>query len=232
MGRKLRLAMPSNGASPSSNDRSTRITGGPPPAAGLPGGLSMSTPETIGPGGRRVSLLPRWRTWLAVTVGLSAGVFLTYVASSSVSYIHWVRFRDLEITFRFLDADSNEPVQGAKVNVLHSWPAPCQEDQKPPLCLDAGDDGAVRYLAKQCMCFGTEGGWGPTRKDTFESHIPSWLLTVEAPGYTTTDPVELETLRTGHRMERGKEKDLLEIVVKLEKRRGPVQPGADERGGK
>lgn len=169
--------------------------------------------------------------WVVTAIVLCAALF-GYLGMSPVGYIHWVGGKDLQITFRILDADSDQGVKGAKVNVLDSLSGFCHEDQKAPFSLVAGDDGIVRYIAKQCMCFGTEGGWGPTRKDTFGSHIPTWILTVEAPGYVTTGPVELETLREGQRVERGKETSLLEVVVKLQKLSVREKPGADERGGK
>jgi hypothetical protein len=82
------------------------------------------------------------------------------------------------------------------------------------------------------MCFGTEGGFGPTRKDTFGIHLPGWLLTVEAPGYETTDPFELNVPDNYRRVVRGKDTASVDVVVKLQKSLEPEKAKPSDRAGK
>jgi hypothetical protein len=144
--------------------------------------------------------------------------------------INWVGAKDLEITFRIVDADSDAPIKGARVNVLHEWCNFCSEDQKPPFALAASEEGIARHLSKQCMCFGTAGGWGPTKKDTFAIHIPTWLLSAEAPGYRATEPFELDTIENRRRTVRGQKAATLEVVLRLQREIGVPNPGDQLQG--
>jgi hypothetical protein len=67
-------------------------------------------------------------TLILVCVGLVVLIFVVY---QSTSYIHWVGSKDLETTFRILDADSDEPVKGARISVLENGGF-CAESQKAP----------------------------------------------------------------------------------------------------
>jgi hypothetical protein len=150
-----------------------------------------------------------------IVLGLIGVVVLFVLFAPGTTYIHWVGAKDLDITFRILDADSDKPVKGAKVNVLYQETNLCLEDPKPPFTHQAGDEGVVSHLSKECMCFGTSGGSGRTKKDTFAIHIPGWLMTVEAPGYQTTEPFELDTLEIQRRVVRDNKTATLEVVVRL-----------------
>src|SRR5579871_6044427 len=94
----------------------------------------------------------------------------------SLGHGHWVGVRDLEITFRIVDADTGLPVKQAKVHVFHEDTNFCKNREKIPFSLVSDDDGIVRHLSRQCLCFGTESGFGPWREDTFAIHIPGWCF--------------------------------------------------------
>jgi hypothetical protein len=159
----------------------------------------------------------RHRVFVTIVLVLVGVALLIGICHPATSYIHWVGSKDLKITFLALDADSEEPVKDAKVDVLYEETNLCSNRQKVPFSLVGDDDGVVSHLNKECMCFGTEGGWGPTRKDTFAIHIPGWRVVVGAPGYLSSEAFYLDTAENQHRIVRGDKTATLEIVVKLQK---------------
>jgi hypothetical protein len=170
------------------------------------------------------------RRVLVTTALVLVGVaLLVGLVLPSVQQIKWVGAKDLKITFRVLDADTNDPLKEAKVDVLDEDVCLCEEKHKPPFTLITGEDGTATDLVKQCMCFGTEGGWGPTRKDTFAIHIPGWNLQVRAPGYLSTEVVYLDTVENQHHVLRGDKTATLEVVVKLQKLGRAEGPAGRER---
>lgn len=171
------------------------------------------------------------RVPVAIVSALLCVAVLIALFAPTTTYIHWVGSKDLEIAFRIIDADSGDPVKEAKVEVLHEWTSFCTEDQKPPFSLNAGQDGIAKHLSKQCMCFGTAGGSGSRKKDTFAIHIPGWVLAVEAPGYAATEPFDLDTVENQRRVIRGTDKAKLEVVVQLNRRVEPKQVRSGQPGG-
>ncbi len=158
-----------------------------------------------------------YRKFAMIVVGLSGVALLVGLVLPSVEYIHWVGSKDLEIIFLVLDADSGGPVKSAKVEVLYEETNFCSNRPEVPFTITAGEDGTVHYLGKQCMCFGTEGGSGRWKKDTFAIHIPGWYVRVGAPGYRDSEPFFLDTPENQRKVVRGNKTATLEVVVQLQK---------------
>jgi hypothetical protein len=152
-----------------------------------------------------------------IVLGLAAVALLVAFALPPITYIHWVGSKDLDLSFLVVDADSGEPVKAAKVEVLHEETNFCADRPQVPFTHAGGDDGIARHLSKKCMCFGTEGGWGRWKKDTFAIHIPGWYVRVEAPGYLASEPFYLDTFENQQNVVRGNKTATLEVVVKLHK---------------
>jgi hypothetical protein len=152
---------------------------------------------------------------LAVALGLAVvlyGLDLHFKRNR----IHWVGHSDLEITFIVTDAQTDQPIRGAKIEVLAEEGNLCERREKPPFHFNTDANGIAISFHK-CMCSGTIGwSWGG-RIDTFHIHIPGWLLRVSAPGYTTTDPFWIETWENPRPVERGTDFAKLKVPVQLQK---------------
>jgi hypothetical protein len=152
----------------------------------------------------------RWRKWLLV-LGL---IPLLLLGFDRVQKMYWVGHTNLEIEFVITAAHSGQPIPGARIEIQ-----PEREEQN--FVVDADTDGMARKECRECMCFGTVSGLRFT--DTFAVHLPWWLFRVSAPGFESSEWVDLtvsDFLRRVYRAGPGKAK--LVIPVSLQKK--PAKP--------
>jgi hypothetical protein len=153
---------------------------------------------------------------LAVALGLAIVLYCLDLHFRR-NRIYWVGQRDLELTFIVADAETDQPIKGAKIEVLDEETNLCERRGKPPFHFNTDANGIAISFHKQCMCFGTLGWSWRGRIDTFRIHIPGWVLRVSAPGYKTTEPFWLESEETFRNVDRGTDFATLKIPVKLQK---------------
>lgn len=164
-----------------------------------------------------------WTQWLILAAILIAGVGLLL---PSTQRVRWVGSTDLEIEFVVTDALTQEPINGATVDV-HSDGGFCAEREKDRFALVTDGDGSVKRLLKGCMCFGTSG-WNI---DTFVVHLPWWFYQVSADGYSVAAWTELDIPANVRKVQRGSPAARLVMSIKLDKK--DAEPNAAlDRGGR
>jgi len=156
------------------------------------------------------------RLVLILICGLTL-VIVLFCLGLRAQTIHWVGAQDLEITFLVTDAESDQPIKGAKIEVLRDEVNFCEKRETIPFHLDTDANGIAISFEKQCMCFGTEGWSWKGRIDTFGMHVPGWLLRVSAPGYKTTEPFWLHSEESIRNLDRGTDFAKLKVPMKLQK---------------
>jgi hypothetical protein len=127
----------------------------------------------------------RWK-WLLVIV---CGVPLVVWGCDRATIVAWVGTTDLMIEFEVVDAQSGDPVPGARVEV-QSQGGFYEERDKREFVLLADADGVARKECHKSMCYGTESGLRFT--DTFAVHLPWWRYRVIAAGYHASEWADLD----------------------------------------
>jgi hypothetical protein len=103
--------------------------------------------------------------------------------------IYWVGSTDLEVKFAIINADTGDPIPGARVEV-HSEGGFYEERGKQEFDLVADASGVARKECRKSMCFGARSGLGFT--DTFAVHLPWWRYRVSAEGFEPSEWAELD----------------------------------------
>jgi hypothetical protein len=153
---------------------------------------------------------------LALALGLAVVLYCLDLCFKR-NQIYWVGYKDLEITFVVADVETDQPIKGAKIEILKEESGLCEKREKVPFHFTSADDGSALGFCKQCMCFGTAGwSWG-RRIDTFGMHLPGWVVRVSAPGYKTTDPFWLASDENYGRVDRGTVFAKLKVPIRLQK---------------
>jgi hypothetical protein len=127
----------------------------------------------------------------------------------------WVGFRDLEITFLVVDADSGDPISAAVIDIPKTREGLCQGCEGP-FRFVTNQQGVAKHLCKHCMCSGFSG-WRLFFRhvESFGSHTPGWVFDVSAPGFQKIGEEHLfkdEILRT---MRRGDQFATMEVAIQL-----------------
>jgi hypothetical protein len=148
-------------------------------------------------------------------IPISVGAILIVVfVFPTIRFVYWVGSTNLELKFQILDADTESAIANAHVNVLHEETT-FSKQISVPFELSTNEQGIATLLCENCRCAGKEGGWGPTRPNSFGMYLPGWYLDVSAPGYRNSEPFFLSDF--GQQIQRGEHVATLLIVVKLEK---------------
>jgi len=157
---------------------------------------------------------PRWHTIL-FGLALLAALALGYDVYAWQYGANWAADRDLQITFRVLDAETDQPIEGAVIVIPRSNSAFCS-DCNGVFRFVTDAQGSAAHVCKSCMCFGYSGG-EPffRRRETFRSHTPDWQAQVSATGHVKSDKVWIrEFSRT---VERGDQFAVMVVTIKLQR---------------
>jgi hypothetical protein len=122
----------------------------------------------------------------------------------------WDGMTHLTIEFIVTDEVSGNPVEGAEIFVydeLHS--STTREPVKPRLTTDR--DGTAREHIPNQMCYGSSSRLG--FRDTRTVRIPSWLIWVNAPGFTQSEPFWLTEIKSTQHVGPGQDKLIVPIAL-------------------
>ena len=157
---------------------------------------------------------PKWHLAL-FSLSLLAVLTLAVDFFFMAQGIYWVGFRDLEITFVVTDAQTNEPIAGAEIDIPESQNGFCSEcDDAFRLVTDA--QGTAKRMCKQCMCSGYSGRKPFFRRvDTFGTHIPDWMPQISAAGFSNSGPFSVGEPAFRRTVRRGVEFATMEVSVML-----------------
>jgi hypothetical protein len=151
-------------------------------------------------------------------------MLLLVVGYDRMQMMYWVGRTDLEVAIAVTDAESGRALVEARIDAvseggLYDKPHPEQFQ------LVTGADGTARQLCSNSMCFGTESGLRFT--NSFVVHLPWWYVRVSAPGYESSDLIQIDTPENARRVQRvGPNKT--QLVVPIELRRS--RPSSDQAG--
>lgn len=133
-----------------------------------------------------------------------------------IQTIQWVGSTDLEVEFVLREVGTGNPIPGARVEI-QSEGGFYEERDKQAFALSADTQGMARKECRNSMCFGTRSGLRFT--DTFAVHLPWWRFRVSAPGFESSEWIDLDVFefrRRAHRTSPGKAK--LRVAVSLHRK--------------
>jgi hypothetical protein len=129
----------------------------------------------------------RWWIWL-LAVGF---IPLLVWGLDRHQKMRWVGNTDLEVEFVVTAAETGQPIPGARIDII-SEGGLYEKRPERDFTLVADDGGKALEVCRRSMCFGTRSFLGFT--DTFAVHLPRWLFRVSAPGFESTDWMDLDIL--------------------------------------
>ncbi len=156
---------------------------------------------------------PAWHKWI---FGVSLIAVLALAWDSSFQQgVYWVGGRDLEVTFIVMDADTDQPIVGAEIDIPKQEQLGFCSDCEGPFKLVTDAQGMSRRVCKNCMCYGYSGGqpWF-RRKETFGSHTPDWAFQVSSPGYRRSEWISLHEQEFRRTIKRGDQFATMEVSIK------------------
>jgi hypothetical protein len=174
-----------------------------------------------------MSTSPKYRTIGTVLIVLIPLLLFCGLCLLMGQRSYWVGNKDLEITFFVEDADTRQPMQAAKIEVLQEDGNWCSDRGQVPLSMVTDANGIAKHLSKNCMCYGVHGWSWSGRLNTFAIHIPGWIIRIVAPGYEPCEFLDLRAPEYHRLVERGKEIATLRVETKLRKVRADKEPKAD-----
>jgi hypothetical protein len=146
---------------------------------------------------------------------LGIGLILLLVwGYDRVQRVLWVGHTDLLVEFVVVEAGSEQPIPGARIDVHSQGGYDEREEQKFHLLTDAS--GTVRKECRGCLCSGARSGLGFT--DTYSVRLPWWHFQVSADGFEPTEWMELPVPEISRRVRRG-QPDKVVVRVSLQRRR-------------
>ena len=157
---------------------------------------------------------PAWHKWI---FGVSLIAVLALAADFFFQQgVYWVGDRDLEVTFVVTDAETDQPIAGAEIDVQKGREGAFCSDCDGPFKLITDAQGSSRRICKNCMCYGYSGGQPLfRRKDTFSSHTPDWVFRVSSPGHEKSDPIYIGEPEFRRTIQRGDQFATMEVSIKL-----------------
>jgi hypothetical protein len=121
-------------------------------------------------------MIMRWWLWLCVIAAVPLAVW----GYDRMGMIAWVGGTDLEIVFVLTDADTGEPIRGAKL-LVHSEGGFYKEREEKEFSLVTNEMGTASRVCHNTMCCGKQSNLRFT--DTFGVYLPDWFVSPSAPGY-------------------------------------------------
>lgn len=159
-------------------------------------------------------IVRRWWTWLLFVMCF---VPLLLWGFDQFATIHWVGSTDLTIEIVAVDADTNTPIPGFRVEV-RSAGGFHEEEQKQEFVLTADASGVARKDCRNSMCFGTRSGLGFT--DSYAVHLPPWRFRVTAASCEPGEWIDLNVHEYERQVKRdGPRRAKLTVSVSLRKSR-------------
>jgi hypothetical protein len=127
-----------------------------------------------------------------------------------------VGIRDLEITFVITDADSDAPIDGAKIDVSKSREHELCQDCDAPLHLVTNREGTAKRVCRNCFTDITSGGELFFR---YGHHVgvypPRWQFEVTADRFQKSGELQLYTAEFLRTQQRGDQFATMEVAIKL-----------------
>jgi hypothetical protein len=136
---------------------------------------------------------------LLCVAGLTAIAVAVWLYDAAM-YTAWVGHTDLQVEFVATDVVTNQPIEGAKIEI-QSEGGFFRERNVKQFTLVTDGNGSATSICHDSMCFGTRSGFGWMR-DSFAVHLPEWRADATAPGYGSSETIEIETLENRRKIER------------------------------
>lgn len=157
----------------------------------------------------------RWSICL-FTISLLLGLALLAWGFDRSQTIKWVGSTNLEVEFRITSAESDQPIRGARIQVLSHGGFYDDGEAEGPFELQTDAAGMAGRHLRNNMCIGTVSGLRFT--NTYHVYVPTWRLRVSAAGYEPSAWVDLNAEYRGKVQHEGPQRDRLTIRILLQKK--------------
>lgn len=141
------------------------------------------------------------RLWRILLIAVFAALLIVG-GYDRILMIQWVGGTDLEVEFLLREAGTENPIPGVRVEIkeFQSEDGFYEERDKRAIVLSSDGRGVARKECRNSMCFGTRSGLGFT--DTFAVHLPWWWFRVVAPGFESSEWLDLHEFEFRNRAQR------------------------------